>query len=131
MDEQIFSDKIRLSGLIIEKEFLMIHTYQDVMREARLNSINDCDLWEYPEFILAFQNVAEIFDFLKFTYISKLEPKEQDLLIDIMQRYEEKRKLEIKDLRTAKDYVLKILALSKFHEVVREASETDFIDEES
>ena len=129
MEDQIFSDKIRLSGLIIEKEFLMINTFQNILRESRLNNINEKEIYLQPDFILAFQNVAEIYDFLKYTYLDKIDEKEKDMLIAIMEKYENRDFLCMQDLRVSKDLILKILAKSKFHEVSLDNANSSIMDE--
>ena len=78
MDNQgpsIFSDKITLSTVLIQKIFTTITLYNNIFRKLRDGSVLKHDLVNDEDWKLCWQNVTEIYDYLEFQYINLLALK--------------------------------------------------------
>lgn len=132
---EIFSDKIKLSSSLILKEMDMI-THTNLIKSLSKNGLFDHDRKkDYLEWRWAWQNISELYDFLKFEYLEKLGKKEPDVkkeLERIMKKYNTSSdEMEYEELLFAEDGILKMMAISKFHSVDRRSSlDGDFVDEE-
>lgn len=133
--QQIFLDKIRLAWVLISKEMDMI-SHVNSLKSIRRNAPQDLDrIHEYEEWRWAWHNLSELYDFLKFSYLDLLEKKDKDTkddLVKIMKKHDyTTNKLTYEELLKAQNGVLKMMALSKFHDVAREGEgDADFLAEE-
>ena len=130
----IFSDKIKLAGVLINKELTMI-SHVNMVKSMKLGKDLDLDrLEEYNEWGWAWQNVSELYDFLKFEYMDRLKSKEpiiQKELEKIMKNYNYgKEAVSYLDLMLAHDGILKMMVLTGFHNVAQQEKIDQEIEEQ-
>lgn len=119
MSEEIYLDKIRLGATIVDKELILIGAYNSLLKDLRERSDILDFLNEYEKFNVVWQNLAELYDFLKNDYLSKINKEERERIKEIMQHYTDNLPLTLGQLKEAKEIILRIMSLSKFHDIVR------------
>lgn len=132
---QIFSDKIRLAGILIAKEMLMINFVNRLKTNAKIGKFEEGRKNEFSEWASAWMNISELYDFLKDGYLSDLKKKHQEVeeqLVEIMKKYNDpKGDLTYKEMLFAYDGILRLMQISQFHNVYRQGESGDFVEEET
>lgn len=119
MSDEIYLDKIRLGAVIVQKELDLIFIFNSLLKDIRERPEIKAELQVYSKFHSCWQHIAELYDFLKNDYLDKLKKNDKEDIKRVMQNYLDGKKLELADLKQTKEIVLKIMSLSKFHDVVR------------
>lgn len=132
---QIFSDKIRLAGVLIAKEMNMITHVNWLKLNIKTGQFIENRSNEYREWGWAWLNISELYDFLKDEYLNELKKEYKEIyddLIEVMKNYNTPNgKVTYNDLLTAYDGILRLMQISQFHNVYREGDSGDFVQEES
>ena len=98
----IFSDKITLYVILVNKIFVVINLYNNIYRKLRNNDLHVDDLSTDNDWSLCWQNLVEINDFLEFEYIDLLDDKDdnekdKDKDINSLEKDDKKTKEGTKD----------------------------------
>jgi len=116
---EIYLDKIKLGALIVEKELSLIELYNTLINEIRLRPDIKEILKEYPTFHKAWQSLSELYDFLEYDYLKKLDKTKQTKIKSCLDKYKNLKELSLDELRDSVNIVREIMSISKFHDVVR------------
>ena len=123
-EDDIFLDKIRLGSVIIEKEMQLINQVNTLISDTRIGITDSENISVYPLFNWAWQNAAELYDFLKNDYMNKLKKEKKIRISELIDKFrDEKQILSLKDLKEVLDVILEIMSLSKFHDILRKYQE--------
>ncbi|GAG83950.1 unnamed protein product [marine sediment metagenome] len=123
MSDDIFIDKIKLASILVQKEMQAVSQYNQLVSEIKQGIVLMQDLDRSSNFNWCWQNLSELYDILKFDYSGKLEKKQQQKIHKLFEAYQSvEEKLKLEDLRQAKEILLELMSLSKFHDVVRKSS---------
>lgn len=128
MNDDIYLDKIKLGAVVVQKELELINLCNQIITDLRQGVIDRPRLLLYPTYNWAWQNLAELFDFLKHDYLSKIDKADRKKLNDIMKNYNSLGMLNLKDLLEAKEIILEVMAKARFHDIVRKAEYTHGLD---
>lgn len=129
MANEIFSDKIRLAGTLVEKELSLINSFNSLLYNLNMGYEDIKELDESAEFFKCFTELLNIYDFLKYDYVEKLIKQEKEELENILKEYRRDKIVSLGKLERAKDLILKVMSLSKFHDVLRADKEELNIEE--
>jgi len=122
---EIYLDKIKLGALIVEKELSLIELYNTLINEIRLRPDIKEILKEYPTFHKAWQSLSELYDFLEYDYLKKLDKTKQTKIKSCLNNYKNLNDLSLDDLKVCVDIVREIMSLSKFHDVLQQIKDED------
>lgn len=128
MSDEVYLDKIRLGAIIVEKELRLINQYNNIIGDIRRGIISKKDIDIYPLYAWCWQNLAEIYDFLKNDYLTKITKSKEQEIKDIMKKFKDLESLSVDELTTAKEIILEIMSKSKFHDVVRKMDSSRGLD---
>lgn len=136
VQNKIFIDKIKLAGALVSKEFNTINMVNHLKSMVKFKQINLNNVADYNEWFWSWQNISELYDFLKNDYLEPLKKADKELyedIIEIMDNYDKETTINTyPELKRAYNGILKMMALSKFHDVARTSdNEGDFIAEET
>jgi len=117
-NQPIFSDKIKLASVLISKEMNMIFQVNSLKSALKSGRVDMARIDEDPFYKWSWQNISELYDFLKFSYLDKLEKTDKENIEAIMKSYNNlNTKLTYEQLIQANDYILKMMAATGFHSV--------------
>jgi len=124
---KIFLDKIKLSVVIVEKELKLISTYNTLVNDIRLRpDIKEKHtLLDYPPYQQSWQSLSELYDFLEYDYLKKLNKTKQTKIKSCLNNYKNLNDLSLDDLKVCVDIVREIMSLSKFHDVLQQIKDED------
>ena len=129
MANEIFSDKIRLAGTLVEKELSLINSYNSLIYNLNMGYDELTELDESGDFYKCFTDLLNLYDFLRYDYVVKLKAEEVQELEGIIARYKKERVVRLDQLERAKDLILKVMSISKFHDVLRESDNAGWENE--
>ncbi len=116
--ESIYLDKLKLSAILIHKQFLVISNVSSVVALVYKQSIELDRLRETSEWMWSWQNINELFDALKNEHLKKLDKDEQTQINGFVERYNTFDKtLTLADLMRTKEILLKLMSVSGFHDL--------------
>lgn len=120
MTDDIYLDKIKLGAMIVEKELSAINQFNQLISEINQEIVPLEALKVWPLYNWCFQNLSELYDFLKYDYAKKLGKKDQETLKIIFSKYQDRsNNLTLQDLKNGKELILKLMSKSRFHDVIR------------
>ncbi len=133
-EDNIFTDKIKLSKDLISSEGQIIMLYNKIHNRLKIGEIIEIDLYVDGDYFSVWQHLMELYDFLEFKYVPKLlelkdGKKDYDKLIELVKEYRDKNKiLKFEDLKFTYNTVRKVMQLSGFHDVTTSGKgKTDFL----
>ena len=118
IDGDVFTDKIKVTISYLEKRNELSNQYHTVINDLNAGFIDYERLNEYPAFLWACQNFAELYgSILRYTYAVALDKKERDEVEQIYIKYITGG-ISLKQLSRAYQLTIKIMALNKFDDVI-------------
>lgn len=114
----VYSNKILVTLTLVEQELKLINTFQTILFNLNFGAINRDDLPAYDVFYKCWQEVNNLYDFLKNKYAKKLSPEEREELDALINKYIITNSTTLEDLRRAKDLIIKIMSISNFDNVI-------------
>lgn len=121
---EVYLDKIKLGALIVEKELKLIEVFNELIYDLRIRSDIMDFINEYPPFLMCWRNLSELYDFLEYDYLGKIDKKKRDLIALIMNDYRKGLDVDIEQLKKAVEIIRLVMSKSKFHDVVRKGEYT-------
>jgi len=115
---QIFLDKIKLAGMLIQKEMAIINNIHDLISMRRNGLLDLNRLQEYTEFHVSWQSLVELYDFLENGYLKTLTEDEQTKIVKIIASYmETDEQVSMDNLIMTYNLVRKMMTKSGFHDL--------------
>jgi len=125
-DKDIYLDKIRLGAVIVNKELEFINYYNNLIRNVRGGIIEEKYINEDELFGMCFQNLVELYDFLKDDYLEKLPKQDIEKINLAVEKWENLEPLGFDDLRESKRIMLSVMAKAGFHDIFRKFEGDEF-----
>jgi hypothetical protein len=122
----VFSDKMKISAVILDKEGYLIGVFHELIRKVRAGFLtNKQEIESSDSYENAWRIVAELYDFLEFNKIKDIQEKNEknEIVIEeckeiheIIDKYSNLEKVGLNDLQKAVKIMRHILSLAGYHE---------------
>lgn len=119
-DSDIFTDKIKVAITYIEKRNMLSNQFHTVINHLNSGAIEIDRLQEYPPFLWACQNFAELYgSILRYTYTKVIKKEELKIIELIYMNYINKGGISLTELKKGFELCIKIMSLNNFDNVIR------------
>ncbi len=120
-EHDVYLDKIRLGWTLIEKELDLINQHTTLINNIKRGYIDRDRVTEYDAYRFAWQNLIELYQFLRHGYTKILKKDDEKKLKDIITRYMSIDEIEpsLIELNTAVGIIMDVMGRSGFHELIR------------
>ncbi len=127
MNNDIYTDKIKIALTIVGAELDFINSVNTLLYTLALNEEDIKDIDYNEDYHKAFIQLNNLYDFLQYDYFPQLTPDKLKTFETCLNNY--KRHVYIlDDLITCKQILLKVMSLSKFHDIVRFNYDDEYTD---
>jgi len=129
--DNIYADKIRLSAVIIDKEFTVITNFCNLMSGIRDGRILKEDLDRHPDKSVCVQNLVGLYYMLEYDYSDKLTKEELNKVKGIIDKFEMGEDIQITDIVQVVRILRRLMSATGFHDVLRKQEQQDEWSEQS
>ena len=132
-DQSVFLDKLKLTFALLEKESQLIAGYAVLVNKIRQKYLNLDKVIETDAFAECFRTSYEIYAFLEYNKIQKINDKNVDVekLKSIMKKYVDNEELDLDDLNDAVRIIRQVMSKSGYHDDLKKSKEAELEDEGS